>query len=521
MKGAGKAKEQRMQEPGKVQRRLTELETKESEHKPLVAELQESAGRYRLLFELSPEGAIVINDRGIITECNKAFSKLTGYPKEQIIGNHFSKTPLARARDIPKYSRLFATTKRGEQIEPLEVTWIHNDGSSRQGELFTALIKDNKRIVCIQVTIRDITERKKTEEALRESGKRLKAIFDNAMDGIVLAEGESKKFIATNKMFCQMLGYRQEEVIELGVTDIHPREDLPYVLEQFEKQSSGKISLSTNIPVKRKNGSVFYADVNASPIVLEGRMLLLGVFRDITERKQAEAKLQETITALERSNTELEQFAYITSHDLQEPLRMITSYVQLLERRYKGQLDSDADEFIGFASDGAMRLQNMINDLLLYSRVGTRGKEFHPTNLETVLEGVMANLIIAARECNAIVKHTPLPTVNADEPQMIQLFQNLIGNALKFKSREPPLIQISVEQKGKEWVISVSDNGIGIEQQHCDRIFNIFQRLHARDYPGTGIGLAICKRIVERHGGRIWLESEPDKGSTFYCSIPV
>ena len=225
---------------------------------------------------------------------------------------------------------------------------------------------------------------------------------------------------------------------------------------------------------------------------------------------------------LDRSNKELELFAYVASHDLQEPLRMVSSYTQLLARRYKGRLDANADEFIAYAVDGANRMQSLINDLLAYSRVGTRGKEFEPTDCTAVFDQTLANLKVTLEESDAAVACGPLPTVMADKMQIGQLFQNLIGNAIKYHGDEPPRVQVSAEQKGKEWVFSVRDNGIGIDPQYAERIFVIFQRLHTREeYPGTGIGLAICKKIVERHGGRIWMESQLGSGATFYFTIPV
>jgi signal transduction histidine kinase len=242
--------------------------------------------------------------------------------------------------------------------------------------------------------------------------------------------------------------------------------------------------------------------------------------RELVQRKRAEEELKEKTEELAHSNKELEQFAYVASHDLQEPLRMVTSYVQLLSRRYKGKLDADADEFIGFAVDGAARMQRLINDLLAYSRVGTRRNPFEPTDCERILQGALQNLKIALEEKRATVIHDPLPTVMADPVQLGQLFQNLVGNAIKFQGDAPPHVHVSANRNGKGWVFSVQDNGIGIAPEHVERIFVIFQRLHSREkFPGTGIGLAVCKKIVERHGGRIWVESEPLKGSTFYFTL--
>jgi two-component system, chemotaxis family, sensor kinase Cph1 len=245
------------------------------------------------------------------------------------------------------------------------------------------------------------------------------------------------------------------------------------------------------------------------------------VANDITERKQAEAALTRQAEELTRSNTELQQFAYVASHDLQEPLRMMASFAELLAKRYKEQLDADANEFIDYIIDGAARMQRLINDLLSYSRVGSRGKDFAPTDCAAVLRTVCANLRAAIEESGAVVITDSLPTVMADETQLVQLFQNLLGNAIKFRGDKPVLIYVGAERRGNDWLFQLRDNGIGIEPQYVERIFLIFQRLHGRgQYPGTGIGLAIAKKIVERHGGRIWVESEPGKGSIFYFTLP-
>jgi light-regulated signal transduction histidine kinase (bacteriophytochrome) len=242
---------------------------------------------------------------------------------------------------------------------------------------------------------------------------------------------------------------------------------------------------------------------------------------ELDERRRAEQLLARHAEELTRSNAELEQFAYVASHDLQEPLRMVSSFTQLLGKRYRGKLDQDADEFIGYAVDGATRMQRLINDLLAYSRVGTRGKPFKPTDCTIIFREARDNLMKAIEESSAVITQAPLPMVRGDEVQLIQLFQNLLANAIKFRSQESPQIQVSAERRGQEWVFAIKDNGIGIASEHQARIFSIFQRLHHRsEYPGTGIGLAICKKIVERHGGRIWVESQPGEGSTFYFSIP-
>jgi light-regulated signal transduction histidine kinase (bacteriophytochrome) len=260
---------------------------------------------------------------------------------------------------------------------------------------------------------------------------------------------------------------------------------------------------------------------------LEGeRVKVEGVNRqlqkEIEVRRRAEESLREYSTALARSNADLQQFAYVASHDLQEPLRAVSSFSQLLARRYQGKLDSDADDFITFMVEGAARMQTLINDLLAFSRIGTQGNPFALVECEDILEATQENLAVAITESGALITHDPLPALVADPTQFLRLFQNLFSNAIKFRRREEaPRIHVSAKRLEHAWQFSVRDNGIGIDPQYFDRIFIIFQRLHGREeYPGTGIGLAICKKIVERRGGRIWVESEPGKGSTFYFVIP-
>lgn len=276
--------------------------------------------------------------------------------------------------------------------------------------------------------------------------------------------------------------------------------------------------------IRRKNGTGFPAKATLSAVRSDADMITHHVleFSDITEFCHAREELVRRTEELSRSNRELEQFAYVASHDLQEPLRMVASYTQLIAQRYRGKLDADADEFIHYAADGAIRMQAIINDLLTLSRVSTRNTAFSRVDAKQALDKALANLRLVVGETGATVVCDPLPVINADGSQITQLFQNLIGNAIKFCGDAPPRVEIGAEQKNGEWVFHVRDNGIGIAPAHFERIFMIFQRLHTqKEYPGTGIGLAICRKVVEHHGGRIWVESEQGEGTTFYFTIPV
>ena len=380
----------------------------------------------------------------------------------------------------------------------------------------TAELKDtNDRLT------REIAERKQTEKGLAEREATLRSIFRAAPTGIGMLCNRIIK--QANDRICEMTGYSSEELLGQSAKILYLTEEEFELVGQEKYSQIGKQGTGTvETRWRRKDGEVIDVQLSLAPIDPED--LSVGVTftaLDITERKQAEAALARKTEELACSNAELEQFAYVASHDLQEPLRMVSSYVQLLARRYKEKLDSDADDFINFAVDGANRMQALIRDLLAYSRVGTRGERLEPTSCETVLDQTLANLQFAIEENGARVTHDPLPTVLADPSQLSQLFQNLIGNAIKFRRDEAPHVHLGAERRENEWLFSVRDNGIGIDEEYGERIFEIFQRLHGRnDYSGTGIGLAICKKIVERHGGRIWVVSDPGGGSTFYFTLP-
>ncbi|MDA2923427.1 ATP-binding protein [Acidobacteria bacterium AH-259-L09] len=367
-----------------------------------------------------------------------------------------------------------------------------------------------------------VVQSKQVEEALQDSEARFRHLFDEAPVGY--HELDSQGYITSvNRTELEMLGYTLEEMLGRAVWE--------FVVEKEQSREAYEAKIAGTKPPGRAFERTYKCKDGTTVLVLiedhllrdsEGRILgMRSTLQDITERKRAEEALAQYAQDLKRSNEDLEQFASVASHDLQEPLRMVTSYLQLLERRYQGKLDSDADEFIHYAVDGATRMHRLIEDLLAYSRLATRSKDFELTDSQAVFKQVVADLRKAIQESNAGVTHDSLPTLMADETQLTHVFQNLIANAIKFRRDRPPEVHIGAERKEGEWLFSVRDNGIGIDPEGAERIFVIFQRLHGRDeYSGSGIGLAICKTIVERHGGRIWVESAPGKGSTFYFTIP-
>ena len=340
---------------------------------------------------------------------------------------------------------------------------------------------------------------------------------------IIVMTDKFGRIMEANEKAVASYGYSRDELLQTNIADLQSQDTLEdYELQMKRLEGIMERGLVFDTVHRRKDGTTFPAEVSAREIKIEETVFFQSIIRDISERKLSEAKLSQAVEELTRSNEELEKFAYVASHDLQEPLRMVSSFVQLLEKRYKGNLDQDADDFINYAVDGANRMQVLITDLLAYSTVGRRGKALETTACEAALNRALSNLQAVVEQSGAVVTRDPLPEVIGDGSQLTQLFQNLIGNAIKFCKDRTPSIHISAERKKNEWVFSVRDNGIGIAPEYFERIFSIFQRLHGRqEYQGTGIGLAICRKVVERHGGRIWVESELGSGSTFYFTIPA
>ncbi|RPJ53752.1 MAG: PAS domain S-box protein, partial [Methanobacteriota archaeon] len=365
---------------------------------------------------------------------------------------------------------------------------------------------------------------------LRESEEKYRTLVEQSLQALVMLR--DGRIVFANERAAEFGGYTVQELRALSpdqVVGLYHPDDRPVIVKRMKGRLAGELEPTRyEARLVRKDCSMAWAELFVSVVQYEGRPTHQVSFIDITERKEAEitlqryaADLQDYADNLKRSNEDLERFAYVSSHDLQEPLRTIVTFTQLLERRYKGEMGAEADEFIHYIVSGGKRMQSLINDLLEFSRVTSKGRSFGTVNLETVLRQDEGNLQQSIAENQAIILHDPLPTVIADESQMTLVFQNLIGNALKFRREDPVRIHVGAKRIDHGWQFSVQDNGIGIAPEYFDRIFVIFQRLHSMDtYDGTGIGLAIVKRIIDRHGGRIWVESEVGKGSTSFFTLP-
>jgi PAS domain S-box-containing protein len=495
-----------------------------SVRKAAETHLAQMEGRYRGLLEAAPDAMVVVNQGGEIVLLNVQAEKQFGYRRDELVGQKVKNI-------IPEgfAERLIADGTRtpaealAQQIGTgIELQGRRKDGSDFPIEIMLSPLESAEGIL-VTAAIRDITRRKQAEEAERQ-GEKLSLMVQGVKDYAILMLDPEGRVTTWSDAAERIKGYRAEEIIGVhfskfytpeAVAQAKPSQHLKVAAEQGRSEDEGQRV--------RKDGSIFGASVVITALRDKtGRLCgFVKVTRDITERKKSEKALAETMGELKRSNDELQHFAYVASHDLQEPLRMVASYTQLLAQRYKGRLDADADEFIAYAVGGCNRMQDLIQDLLTYSRVGTSGKALLKVSCENVLKEALANLQGTIEVSGAVVTHDSLPTLTTDDTQLVQVFQNLVGNAIKYRGAEVPHVHVSATKNGgNEWVFSVRDNGLGIDPQYFDRIFVLFQRLHGREeFKGTGIGLAICKKIVERQGGRIWVESQPEKGSTFSFAL--
>jgi PAS domain S-box-containing protein len=495
-----------------------------TDRKRAEASLRESEAKYRSIAELSPD-AIVVHRRGVILYANNAAARLLrAAAPEALLGTDL----LALVHPDDRASvqdRVDAAQDHGSTA-PLREFRFLIDGAIVDVETTGGpVIWDGEPAV--QVIMRDIGDRKRVEAALRMSERRLREVFENSRDAIYRLNIPTGQYEYISPSCEDIVGYSPGDLMALGreesLSMIHP-DDLPAfraMIEEVDMVGRGEAVYRQ----RTKDGEYRW---------ISNRMALLrdeagapcyriGSIRDITRRKEAELGLARYTRQLSSSNEELVRFAYVASHDLQEPLRSIVSFSQLLERRYKGQLDQDADEYIDFIVEGGMRMQQLIKDLLQVSRIETQAKPFEPTDAGRIVRDAVALLNGRLQEAGAAVTIGPMPAVMADAAQLEQVFSNLISNAIKYRKPEvPPVITVTARPLGPMVEVAVQDNGIGIEEEYFDRIFEMFRRLHTHDkYEGTGIGLAVVKRIVERHGGTVHVESTPGAGSTFFFTLPA
>jgi len=483
----------------------------------------------RSLIEVSLDPLVTIASDGKITDVNDATIKVTGIPREQLIGTDFSNyfTEPEKARE--GYQQVFA---RGF-VTDYPLTIRRKDGHLTDVLYNASVYRDTRgNVLGVFAAARDVT-------LLKQASQYARSLIEASPDPLVTISA-SGKITDVNDATIKVTGIPREQLIGTDFSNYFTEPEK--AREGYQQVFARGFVTDYPLTIRRKDGHLTDVLYNAS-VYRDTRGNVLGVFaaaRDVTLLKQAEAELRrhrdnldalvkERTSELEtsnkelaRSNENLEQFAYVASHDLQEPLRIMASYSELLERRYKKRLDADADQFIDYIVDAAKRMQKLITDLLAYSRVGRADVLLREVNCNSVLGRVIYSMGPAIEESGAVITHDALPKLMANESSLIQLFQNFIGNAIKFRGENEPLIHIGCKRQDAEWLFSVRDNGIGIEDKYQERIFLIFQRLHGREkYPGTGIGLAICKKIIELHGGRIWVESELGKGATFYFTLPA
>jgi PAS domain S-box-containing protein len=519
--------------------------------KQAEADLIQSEQKFRAIFDSMFQFIGILTPDGILLEGNQTAFDAVAVDRADVIGKPFWDTPWWNSPQLQDRIKAAVATAAGGELVRFESkhTWL---GKTVFIDFSLKPVFDEAgQVVMLIPEGRDITDRQHKEDILRNvalgvSAKTGEAFFEALVEYLTKALRVEYAFVCElvkpeGTQMRSIAGYGNGQLREYANYDLTgtPCEQTLdrqfYVCpDRLQQQFPhdvflGEIGAQSYMGILLRDSAgqaLGLLSVLCCQPFSETQLMteILNIFAARAaaelERQQSELALQHQKQDLARSNDELQQFAYVASHDLQEPLRMITSYLELLERRYKGQLDAKADTFIAYAVDGASRMQTLINDLLNYSRVGRQARDFEAVDCEQILQHVLTDLQVTIAHSQAIVTHAPLPRVHGDPSQLTQLFQNLIGNALKFRSQNSPHIDISVQYTEAKWLFSVQDNGIGIENEYLERIFVIFQRLHSKtEYPGTGIGLAVCKKIIERHGGNLWVESQPDRGSTFYFTL--
>jgi PAS domain S-box-containing protein len=492
-------------------------------------ELRISEEKYKAIFEQSAIGKSMTSVADGKMKLNKAFCDMLGYSEAELSALNWQ--TITHPDDLERDQKFANSLISGEKESAhWEKRYIHKNGNIVWVDISTTVQRDKgNNPLLFNTSIIDITRRNLAEQTMREKDIQFRKLLSNVPDMVFQftrrLDGTYCVPIASEGIR-NIYGCSPEDVIDdftQIVKLIYP-EDSARLISDIEYSAEHFTLFSCEYRVQLPDQEIKWLLSKSTPELLaDGSITWYGFTIDISERKLAEDKLNITLQNLERSNKDLEQFTYVANHDLQEPLRMISSYTQLLERKYKDKLDQDANDYIQFAVDGAIRLQKLLNDLLEFSKVSSHSEMNEQVGTSSLLGQVISNLQQLIRENTALITNDDLPVITANEAQIMRLFQNLIENAIKFKKKmELPKIHISCTRQKNMYQFSVADNGIGMEMQYHDRVFTIFQRLHSvKHYPGTGMGLSICKRIVERHGGTIWFESTVNAGTTFYFTIPV
>lgn len=470
---------------------------------------------YQYCFQNSKEFFCIINSEYYFEIVNPNFEKHLGYSEKGLLENNM--LSFVHPDDMDATGKDFEKLKSGSPICDLVNRYRKKDGTYLWLQWNITPDPSTGKFHAIA---HNITKRKLAEAALDEQ---INTIIDLAPDAVVVFDADC---IVTrwNLKAQAIFGWKSDEIIGKHFYEfITPEKHMEVhknAIEKFLKTGDGPfLNESLEIEAVNKQGTEFIISYTISSTKVNGKQIFIGFARDVTEKIKTQEELDKKTKELSRSNIELEQFAYIASHDLQEPLRTVTSYLELLEKRYKDKLDADANDFINFAVDGSTRMRTLIQSLLEYSRVN-RVKPFGWIDTNELLADIIKTLDLSVKENKAIINVGDLPKIYGDQVLINQLFQNLIENAIKFRGAQSPEIIISGIEKNNEYLFSIKDNGIGIKKEHFGRLFVVFQRLHTpEEYPGVGIGLAICKKIVEKHGGKIWIESEMNEGSTFYFTI--
>jgi PAS domain S-box-containing protein len=466
-----------------------------------------------------PIAIVMVDDKGRIVLVNKQTKRLFSYTSEQLLGEQVELLVPYRFRD--GHPEMRDSYFRDPIARPMgmgrDLFGLRRDGSEFPIEIGLSPIHTETGLFVVSAIV-DITERKRLEA-------RFRATVESAPTAMIMVD-PAGTVVLVNRETAKLFGYEHDELLGVKVETLIPeryRAEHPQMRTVYFANSEARpMGKGRDLYGLRKNGTEFPVEIGLNPVRTDEGAFVLAAIVDLTTRKRAEAQLRKSNEALEVSNLELQQFAYIASHDLQTPLRAIAGFAEFLQRDYGSKLDFEANTYLGRIVDGVKRMHTLVNDLLSYSRVESQSRPFTEVSLMDSFADAKLMLEASINEVGCEVTCDPLPTVSGDRSQLVQLLQNLIGNGIKYHAEHSPRVHVTAERQEDRWLVSVADNGIGIPENQCDKIFEIFKRLHSQDaYPGTGIGLAVCRRIVHRHGGKIWAEAELGKGSTFYFTLPA